>query len=242
MLTVEAMSKPHKKKEKRKQKKCVVCSSKLIKSDGASKLIKSDGDNHPIADNALSCYYNHQICTVCVRDLLHPVRKESSIEVGLAYICPVCNCHASIAILHNLVLVTSSWEKAYGMFEDKDHLMCYLNHIASFRDDEDNETDIKANSDETPADTANSDETSTDTKDLQISLSNLHLTANSSVNDDSLSIATASQCVVCMSAERSHAMIPCGHKCLCINCATNIVFNECPLCRTDVQFICEIYE
>ena len=213
MLNAESMSKSQKKKAKRKQK-CVVCSTKLIKSD-------DDDYQYPIADNALSCSRDHQICIDCVKDLLYPTYKKDALSVGLAYSCPACNCHASIAVLHNLVLVKSSWKKVYGMFENKDHMFGYMGQIATFRNDEDDETE---------------------TENVQISLSNLHLNASTSINDDSVSAATESQCIVCMSAERSHAMIPCGHKCLCINCATDKVFNECPMCRASVQCIYEIYE
>lgn len=217
MLNAELMSKSQRKKMNRKQK-CVACSSKLVKSE-----------DDPLADNALSCKDNHQICIECVRDLLQPVDKGRCTEVGLIYTCPVCKSNASIEIWHNLVLVTSSWKKAYGMFENKDHMIDYFNRIASFSKDDET---YEENSSETPAETAN----------LQTSLSKLDLTVNTSVNDDSASISTVFQCVVCMTGERSHAMIPCGHKCLCTACATNNVFTDCPICRTPVQSIYEIYE
>jgi hypothetical protein len=36
-------------------------------------------------------------------------------------------------------------------------------------------------------------------------------------------------CVVCMDAEPTHAMIPCGHRCVCGRCARRL--DSCPLCR-----------
>jgi hypothetical protein len=39
----------------------------------------------------------------------------------------------------------------------------------------------------------------------------------------------AISCVVCMDSKRTHAIIPCGHYCLCENCI-NIV-NTCPMCN-----------
>lgn len=36
-------------------------------------------------------------------------------------------------------------------------------------------------------------------------------------------------CVVCMDAEPTHALIPCGHRCVCGSCARRL--DSCPLCR-----------
>lgn len=36
-------------------------------------------------------------------------------------------------------------------------------------------------------------------------------------------------CVVCMDAEPTHAMVPCGHRCVCGRCARRL--DSCPLCR-----------
>lgn len=36
-------------------------------------------------------------------------------------------------------------------------------------------------------------------------------------------------CVVCMDAEKSHAIVPCGHLALCERCAATVV--DCPMCR-----------
>lgn len=42
-------------------------------------------------------------------------------------------------------------------------------------------------------------------------------------------------CVVCLVCERSHAFVPCGHLCVCSNCAdslnTTLLQPACPLCR-----------
>lgn len=38
-------------------------------------------------------------------------------------------------------------------------------------------------------------------------------------------------CVVCMAEERTHLLVPCGHKCLCEACATMREWTECPICR-----------
>ena len=35
-------------------------------------------------------------------------------------------------------------------------------------------------------------------------------------------------CVVCLDAERTHAFLPCGHRCVCEGC---LGLPQCPLCR-----------
>ena len=43
----------------------------------------------------------------------------------------------------------------------------------------------------------------------------------------------ATDCVVCMDAAATHALVPCGHKCVCESCASRL--STCPTCRTPVQ-------
>ena len=38
------------------------------------------------------------------------------------------------------------------------------------------------------------------------------------------------ECVVCLAALRTHALVPCGHLCLCAECVS-VVTHVCPLCR-----------
>lgn len=38
-------------------------------------------------------------------------------------------------------------------------------------------------------------------------------------------------CVVCRVAPRTHALIPCGHKVLCIDCLTQLYVQRCPVCN-----------
>ena len=147
--------------------------------------------------------------------------KHGSTKVGLVYTCPVCKSGACIEILH-IVLVTSSWKKARGMFVDQDHMLRYIILVMKIKRRM-KQTHVKH----------------PQRRQFCRLLSNLHITANTSINDDSASISTV---VECMSGERSHAMIPCGHKCLCTACATNNVFIDCLICRTPVQSIHEIYE
>ena len=41
---------------------------------------------------------------------------------------------------------------------------------------------------------------------------------------------SCTECVICLSETRTHCVIPCGHWCLCTDCAS-ADFSECPLCR-----------
>jgi hypothetical protein len=47
-------------------------------------------------------------------------------------------------------------------------------------------------------------------------------------------------CVICLSAERSHLIIPCNHLCCCSTCAGQIQ-NLCPICRQPFSSIQRIY-
>lgn len=51
-------------------------------------------------------------------------------------------------------------------------------------------------------------------------------------------------CAVCWESERSYALIPCGHLCLCGQCSINykhIGYKSCPICRKGVQKVQRIY-
>jgi hypothetical protein len=52
------------------------------------------------------------------------------------------------------------------------------------------------------------------------------------------------ECVVCWSSKRTHAFFPCGHMCVCNECANTILRgkSECPLCRVASQQIIKIYQ
>mmetsp|Transcript_19807 Transcript_19807/g.45387 ORF Transcript_19807/g.45387 Transcript_19807/m.45387 type:complete len:455 (-) Transcript_19807:74-1438(-) len=54
-------------------------------------------------------------------------------------------------------------------------------------------------------------------------------------------------CVICHDKEADHAVIPCGHLCLCSDCSTDYrslfgVSQTCPLCRGIVQGTLKIYQ
>ena len=50
----------------------------------------------------------------------------------------------------------------------------------------------------------------------------------------------ASLCVICIDAARTHALLPCGHKCLCSECAVGQ--RRCPLCRSEVEGVVRVWE
>ena len=50
----------------------------------------------------------------------------------------------------------------------------------------------------------------------------------------------SSLCVVCITQLRSHIIIPCGHMCLCQECAP-LVQHTCPMCREPVNSTVRVY-
>ncbi len=62
-------------------------------------------------------------------------------------------------------------------------------------------------------------------------------------------LATASSCVVCLSAPRTHAYVPCGHFCVCFSCAkqqtqqprTLAAASSCPVCQQPCTRIMRIF-
>ncbi len=55
-------------------------------------------------------------------------------------------------------------------------------------------------------------------------------------------------CVVCLNSQKTHACVPCGHKCVCEKCAFiimnthGITKKKCPICRKGVSCIIRIYD
>ena len=48
-------------------------------------------------------------------------------------------------------------------------------------------------------------------------------------------------CVICLSAPSSHAMVPCGHLCMCVACSEQGAFAQCPICRGRVESTLKIH-
>jgi len=50
------------------------------------------------------------------------------------------------------------------------------------------------------------------------------------------------ECVVCLDAQKSHILIPCGHFCVCEACADRLAVGDgCPICRTPVQIKTRVF-
>ncbi|CAK4665119.1 hypothetical protein LEN26_003724 [Aphanomyces euteiches] len=54
--------------------------------------------------------------------------------------------------------------------------------------------------------------------------------------------STSLECVVCMDRPREAACVPCGHRVLCLTCASSLTSTRCPICRIQVQQIIRIYD
>mmetsp|Transcript_18388 Transcript_18388/g.36050 ORF Transcript_18388/g.36050 Transcript_18388/m.36050 type:complete len:372 (-) Transcript_18388:176-1291(-) len=55
---------------------------------------------------------------------------------------------------------------------------------------------------------------------------------------------TEAACVVCLTEPRSHAFIPCGHRCVCADCGSTVMDQAsatCPLCRGTVADMLQIF-
>jgi len=50
------------------------------------------------------------------------------------------------------------------------------------------------------------------------------------------------ECVICFDAKKTHALIPCGHKCVCETCATESSLTLCPLCKQSYNMVIRIFD
>jgi len=75
------------------------------------------------------------------------------------------------------------------------------------------------------------------------SLLEANLTTQENYDDVATSVATALACAVCFTNEKSVAMIPCGHRCVCTTCAE--LFSgggKCPMCRTTLTGVMRVFD
>ena len=55
--------------------------------------------------------------------------------------------------------------------------------------------------------------------------------------------SAAGECNICMDNANTHVLVPCGHKCVCSDCAELVrLQGACPICRTAIVWVCEVYE
>ena len=45
---------------------------------------------------------------------------------------------------------------------------------------------------------------------------------------------------MCLDREQTHALVPCGHRCVCAACGADIAL--CPICRAPVARVLEIFD
>ena len=50
-------------------------------------------------------------------------------------------------------------------------------------------------------------------------------------------------CCICLVNPRTHAFVPCGHRCVCVDCTTGVMDNSrrCPMCRTAASGALVVY-
>ena len=48
-------------------------------------------------------------------------------------------------------------------------------------------------------------------------------------------------CVICLTQLRTHAFTPCGHKCVCKDCADKITDKKCPICRVKSSAVIKVF-
>jgi len=48
-------------------------------------------------------------------------------------------------------------------------------------------------------------------------------------------------CTVCRVAPRTHALVPCGHRVLCVDCLAHLEAQRCPLCNNDFYMAIRIW-
>jgi hypothetical protein len=55
--------------------------------------------------------------------------------------------------------------------------------------------------------------------------------------------ASDDSCSVCLTAAKTHVLTPCGHKCMCEQCARGYCAgSQCPICRSRVQSVMRVYD
>jgi len=47
--------------------------------------------------------------------------------------------------------------------------------------------------------------------------------------------------ILCLEGLATHEPVPCGHKVMCENCASQLIVHRCPLCNIDFILIIRIY-
>ena len=48
-------------------------------------------------------------------------------------------------------------------------------------------------------------------------------------------------CSICLDKPLTHAVMPCGHKCMCGDCADKLTSKVCPICKDEYIKVGQIY-
>ena len=78
-------------------------------------------------------------------------------------------------------------------------------------------------------------------------LTNISLSQNSESSRSTSSEVTTTDnddsCIICMDATKDHALVPCGHKGFCLDCATKMAeeCKFCPICRKSIESILKVH-
>jgi len=51
-------------------------------------------------------------------------------------------------------------------------------------------------------------------------------------------------CVICLSVPKTHAFVPCGHRCICQRCGDDVLkeaTSSCPICRAEAKHVLQIF-
>ena len=67
--------------------------------------------------------------------------------------------------------------------------------------------------------------------------------SSESTESNCSSLAKDMVCSICLQAERDYAFIPCGHLCVCRDCAVCVACTDsrCPICRRDSTHVMKIF-
>ena len=65
------------------------------------------------------------------------------------------------------------------------------------------------------------------------------ITERKSLMDENRELRRLRECKICMDAEASIALLPCGHLCCCPECAP--AMRKCPICRKVVKGTIKTY-
>jgi hypothetical protein len=49
-------------------------------------------------------------------------------------------------------------------------------------------------------------------------------------------------CVICLDAAKSHAIVPCGHQCVCEDCGKSLMGKPCPVCREMCAMVMKVWK